>query len=90
MIKRQNAILKLVKKELKIVPKSHYQTLWMLFGFSGLGIPIGVAFGLGMGNIGLLGIGLPIGMGLGAVIGLMLDKKALKEGRQLDIVIKNL
>jgi hypothetical protein len=90
VIKRQNAILKLVKKELKLVPKGYHATLWMLFGFSGFGIPIGVAFGLAMGNIGLLGIGLPIGMGVGAVVGLLLDKKAFKEGRQLDIVIKNL
>lgn len=86
--KKQTALLKQIEKELKIVPKNYYQTLWMLFGFSGFGIPIGVAFGLAMGNLGLLGIGLPIGMGVGVIVGLLLDKKAIKEGRQLDVVIK--
>ncbi|OAQ39334.1 hypothetical protein A5893_10645 [Pedobacter psychrophilus] len=90
VFKRQTAILKLLQKELKIVPKNHYQTLWMLFGFTAFGLPIGVAFGFLMDNMGLLGIGLPIGMGIGIVVGLLLDKKALKEGRQLDVVIKNL
>jgi hypothetical protein len=36
----------------------------MVLGMSAFGIPMGVAFGLSMGNIGLLGIGLPIGMGV--------------------------
>jgi hypothetical protein len=41
-----------------------------------------------MGNIGLLGIGLPIGMGVGVGVGSYLDKKALTEGRQLDVDLK--
>jgi len=87
---KQTVLLKQIEKELKIVSKNHYQTLWMLFGFTGFGIPIGVAFGFAMDNMGLLGIGLPIGMGIGVVVGMLLDKKALQEGRQLDIIIKNL
>jgi hypothetical protein len=63
--------------------------MWMLFGMSGIGLPIGVAFGLSIGNIGLLGLGLPIGMAIGLAIGMSLDKKALNEGRQLNIEIKN-
>ncbi len=86
---KQSLILKQVEKEHKIVPKNYYRTIWMLFGMSGIGIPIGVAFGLGVGNIGLLGLGLPIGMGIGLAIGSGLDQKALKEGRQLAIEIKN-
>lgn len=86
---KQAAILKKIGKEYKIVPRNYYRTIWMLFGMSGLGIPIGVGFGLSIGNIGLLGLGLPIGMGIGLAIGLSLDKKALKEGRQLNIEIKN-
>lgn len=85
---KQTAILKLLEKELKLVPKNHYRTLWMLFGMSGIGLPIGVMFGLGVGNIGLLGIGLPIGMAIGLAIGAMMDKKALDEGRQLNVEIK--
>ncbi|MBC5836529.1 hypothetical protein [Flavobacterium muglaense] len=86
---KQTAILKQVEKEQKIVPKNYYRTMWMLFGMSGIGLPIGVAFGLSIGNIGLLGLGLPIGMAIGLAIGMSLDKKALNEGRQLDIEIKN-
>lgn len=89
LIKQQQAsILKLVQKELNLVPKNYYQTLGMVLGMSGFGIPIGVAFGLSMGNMGLLGLGLPIGLGIGLAIGSGLDKKALNEGRQLNVEMK--
>lgn len=87
--KRQRNILKQIEKELKIVPRNYYRTIWMLFGISGIGIPIGAAFGLFMKNLGLLGIGLPIGAAIGALVGSLLDKKALEEGRQLNLEIKN-
>jgi hypothetical protein len=51
VIQKQTAILKLVEKEHKIVPKNYYRTIWMLFGMSGIGIPIGVAYGLSIGNM---------------------------------------
>lgn len=86
---KQTAILKQVEKEHKIVPKNYYRNLWMLFGMSGIGLPIGVAFGLSIDNIGMLGIGLPIGMAIGLAIGASLDKKALTEGKQLDLEIKH-
>ncbi|WP_316785315.1 hypothetical protein [Pedobacter frigiditerrae] len=86
---KQTSLLKQIEKELKVVPKNYYRNLWMLFGFTGIGLPIGVAFGLSIGNIGLLGIGLPIGMAIGLAIGASLDKKALTQGRQLNIEIKN-
>lgn len=86
---KQTSILKQLEKELKVVPKNYYRNIWMLFGMSGIGLPIGVVFGLSIGNIGLLGIGLPIGMAIGLAIGALLDKKALNEGRQLNIEIKN-
>ena len=60
----------------------------MVVGMSAFGLPIGVAIGLSIGNIGLLGIGLPIGMGIGIIVGRLMDKKALAEGRQLDVEIK--
>lgn len=86
---KQTEILKQVEKEHKIAPKNYYRTIWMLFGMSGIGLPIGVAFGLSIGNLGLLGLGLPVGMAIGLAIGMSLDKKALNEGRQLGIEIKN-
>lgn len=86
---KQTSILKQIEKELKIVPKNYYRNMWILFGFTAFGLPIGVALSLSLGNIGLLGIGLPIGMAIGLAIGSSLDKKALTDGRQLNIEIKN-
>jgi len=86
--KQQTAILKQLEKEHKIVAKNHYRNMWMLLGFTAFGLPIGSAFGLSIGNIGLIGVGLPIGMAIGAAVGSSMDKKAFKEGRQLDIEIK--
>ena len=80
----QAAILKLLEKELKIVPQNHYQTLWMVLGMSAFGLPLGVAFGAALGNMAFLGIGLPIGMSIGIALGNGMDTKAKNEGRQLE------
>ena len=85
---KENKIVKLLEKKHKIVPKKYYQTLWMVLGMSAFGVPMGVAFGLIMKNMGLLGIGFPIGMGIGVGVGAYLDKKALIEGKQLDVELK--
>lgn len=82
--KTQSKIIKLAEKESKIVPKNYYRMLWMALGMSAFGLPIGLLFGLSLGNIALLGIGLPIGLGIGVAFGTSLDKKAEKEGRQLN------
>jgi hypothetical protein len=86
---KQTSILKQIEKELKVVPKNYYRNLWMILGMSSFGLPIGLVFGLTIGNIGLLAIGLPIGMVIGLAVGSGLDKKAFMEGRQLNIEIKN-
>lgn len=86
--KKQASILKVLEKELKLVPKNHYRNLWLALGMSAFGIPIGVAFGISMGNLGLLGIGLPIGLGIGVALGTSLDKKAKDAGKQLDVEMK--
>ena len=85
---KENRIIKLLEKRHKVVPKNYYRKLWMILGMSAFGIPMGVAFGLSLGNMGLLGIGLPIGMAVGAGVGSSMDKKALNEGRQLDFEAK--
>ncbi|MDN3677907.1 hypothetical protein QWY90_11360 [Flavobacterium paronense] len=85
---QQTAILKYVEKTHKIVPKSYYQTLWLLLGITAFGLPIGTIIGLSLHNMGLLGLGLPIGMGIGILIGFKMDKKALNEGRQLNLTLK--
>ena len=87
--KKQKEIVTLLEKEMKIVPINHYRNLWMVIGMSAFGLPLGVAYGTSIGNIGMMGIGIPIGMGIGIVLGSSMDKKALADGRQLSIEVKN-
>ncbi|PKV67101.1 hypothetical protein [Pontibacter ramchanderi] len=83
--KTRGAILKLVKKQLKLVPQKHYQKLWMALGTTTLGLPFGVVYALMLKNFAFLGLGMPVGIGVGIAIGTKLDKQAKAEGRQLDI-----
>ncbi|HAA12286.1 MAG TPA: hypothetical protein DCE41_11525 [Cytophagales bacterium] len=84
-VKRVQAqILSRLEKTVKLVAKNHYQNMWMALGVGAFGLPLGVAFGAALGNMGLLGIGLPIGIAIGLAIGAAMDKKAAEEGRQLD------
>ncbi len=85
--KSQSFILKQLEKELKIVPKNYYRTTFMSLGMAAFGIPMGVAFGLALGNLAFLGIGLPIGLAVGMAIGASKDKKAADEGKQLEVEI---
>lgn len=85
---KQYEIIKLLEKELKIVPKKHYQNRWMLIGMVFIGIPLGIIAGYTLKNIDLSILGIPFGYSIGLLIGIFQDKKALSEGRQLDIIIK--
>ena len=84
----QSSILNKIEEELKLVTKNHYRSRWLVLGMTIFGVPMGVAFGTALGNMAFLGIGLPIGMAVGMLIGSNMDKKALEEGRQLDLEIK--
>lgn len=85
---RLKGIIKLLEKDLKLVPINYYQNMWTALGMAVFGIPVGVAFGASLGNMAYLALGLPIGLIIGGRVGDEMDKKALKEGRQLDIEIK--
>jgi hypothetical protein len=85
----QTLILKQLEKEMKIVPINYYRNLWLVLGMTAFGLPLGVSFGLSIGNIAFLGIGLPIGMVIGIAVGSNMDKKALEEGRQLNFEVKS-
>ncbi|NEN22377.1 hypothetical protein G3O08_02530 [Cryomorpha ignava] len=85
---KQTKILKLVEQDLKYVPKNHFRNIWLALGMAAFGVPLGVAFGLSIGNMAMLAIGIPIGMVVGLAVGTGMDKKAAEEGRQLDIELK--
>ena len=91
LIKRkQTKILKVLEKDLKIVPKDYYRNLWLAVGTSTFGIPIGMAFSSIFANnlASFIVVGLPVGLVIGMSLGSSMDKKAYNEGRQLDIYIK--
>jgi len=85
--KSRSLTLKLVEKELQLVPINHYRNTYMALGM-GFGVAIGVALGTSNGNTSLLAIGLPIGMVIGLAIGNEKDKKTKEKGLQLDLEIK--
>ena len=84
----QAGIIKLLDQELNLVPQNHYQLKWLVLGMATFGVPLGVVFGIALGNLAFLGIGLPIGMAIGIAIGTSKDKQAQDEGMQLDWVAK--
>ena len=84
----QAGTIKLLDQELKLVPQNHYQLQWLVLGMATFGVPLGVVFGIALGNLAFLGIGLPIGMAIGIAIGTSKDKQAQDEGMQLDWVAK--
>jgi hypothetical protein len=84
----QKELIKVLEKEVKIVPRNYYRMLWLAVGMSAFGLPLGAAIGLATKNMGMLGIGLPIGMAIGIAVGSGMDKKAADEGRQLDFEAK--
>ncbi len=89
ILKAQADILLIIEKQLKLIPKNHYLMRWMAIGMSVFGIPLGVTFGIMLGNMAFLAIGIPIGMVLGMAIGSGMDKKAQNEGRQLNFNVNS-
>jgi len=69
--------LKLVEKELELVAINHYRDLWMA-----IGIALGIALSASFDNNGL---GLIIGLVVGITLGSNMDKKAAKNGKQLNL-----
>lgn len=54
-------------------------------GMAVMGIPLGMMFGITLGNFGFVGVGIPIGMSIGMAIGAGMDQDAAKKGLQIDI-----
>ena len=79
-------VLELIEKELKLVPRHHYQNKWMA-----LGIIVGVLFSMIFNQLGFsdtwnsLGMGIPMGLLFGMLAGKNRDEKANREGFQVNI-----
>ncbi len=84
VVNTEYKILKFLEKEHKIVPRNYYQKTWLALGMAVFGIPLGVAMGAALGNMGFIGIGIGMGLPIGMAIGAGMDKKARDQGRQLD------
>jgi len=86
---KQTIIVRLIEKDLKLVPKNYYRTLWLALGMTVFGIPLGVLFGILIKIPGLFAIGIPVGLAIGVTVGTAIDKTAAKENRQLNVEIKH-
>jgi hypothetical protein len=82
--KSKAKILKLLEKNLRLVPKNHYRNAWSFMGISFFGIP-SVMTGLILGEAELIAAGIPLGICVGMVIGLLMDRKAVQNGYQLNV-----
>lgn len=75
--KSYSQTIRLLEKKLGWVIRDHYRNLWM-----SIGVALGVAFSASFDNDG---IGLVLGLAVGIAVGINLDKKAVAEGKQLDL-----
>ncbi|MDX1627569.1 MAG: hypothetical protein R3345_02655 [Fulvivirga sp.] len=89
IIKSTQRIISVVVKEHKLVPKNYYRNMWLGVGMAAFGVPLGIAFGAALDNMGLMGVGLPLGIAIGYGVGKEKDKKAKEEGKQLDVAIEH-
>lgn len=82
ILKKLAVILKLLEKEHKLVPKNYYRNNNLLKNSVVFGVPIGVVIGLITKDMAMISAGMVIAMAISFVRGRIMDKKALKEGRQ--------
>lgn len=85
MQKSYARVLKLLREEINLVAQNYHRDQWMVLGMSIFGLPIGMGIASAIGNFGLFAAFMPIGMAIGIAIGAGMDKKAMEEGRQLDV-----
>ena len=81
---KEQRILEMTRKQENLFPSNYFQNHWMALGMVVIGLPLGLSFGLALGNIAFLGIGLPIGLAIGMSLGTEKDKKVKEENRQLN------
>lgn len=85
IVKKLAAILKLLEKEHKLVPKNYYQNTNLLRDSVVFGVLIGVVIGLITKDMSLIFLGQPIALVFSFLKGRLMDKKAFKDGRQFSV-----
>tara|TARA_R100001369_G_scaffold22674_3_gene41357 strand:+ start:23973 stop:24431 length:459 start_codon:yes stop_codon:yes gene_type:complete len=80
-------LLKILYKEVHVVPKNHYRNLWIALGLSAIGIPVGILLSLYLDNSIYIALGIALGSTMGVLIGNYLDNQAEEEGRQIEIYV---
>ncbi|MFY1046135.1 hypothetical protein [Chryseobacterium sp. GP-SGM7] len=85
---RQHYIVKYVENNHKIFPKNYHRNMWVGLGALVFGLPIGLLLAYIFNNARFFALGLITGAGIGTLAGISMDKKVLREGRQLTIELK--
>ncbi len=88
IIKSQAGILRLIEQKQKLVVKKYYLKQWAVLGVGLWGLPLSYFMIEMFGHVVFLALGILMGIALGMLSGFILDKKALKEGRQIDMPIE--
>lgn len=88
LCRQQTMVLRHLEKNDRLVVRNHYRNTWLALGMAAIGLPIGAAIGTSQGNMSLMGYGMSLGMVFGLIFGSIKDKKAAKDGRQLDIELQ--
>lgn len=89
--KKLAKISKVIEIKHKVVPVNYYRNVWINRGMTLFGIPLSIvmgAIGMHFGYIALFVVGMPLGMFAGFALGSSKDNNALREGRQLNIDLK--
>ena len=85
---KQNYIVKFLEKKHNIVTKNNYRNMWIGLGALVFGLPVGLLLAFIFNNAKVFALGLIAGAGIGTFVGISMDNKAVREGRQLNIELK--
>ncbi len=85
MMKSQVRVLRFMEQKQKLVVRKYYIKQWIALGFGVFGFPLGIAALYLFGN---LVIGMFLGVTIGMLVGYGLDRKAKKEGRQINMIVE--
>ena len=82
-------VLTFIDEQLELVPKHHFRALWILYASLAAAVLSSVFHSSGFMSIGALAsVFLPISVLIGIFVGTYLDNRAKKEGRQIELELK--